>query len=139
VLIEIKDFRSDPSDDGGARAMAFAGRWRSLPLEIALKVRDSLAGLQGVIQRNQPADLSGWIRGALHGRIRVAAFLAQDAVRPAEPASKRAIRDSELRKNLQRRLAWLTTDRHAVVVLDPLRDPMPAWLDGLRCTAERLP
>ncbi len=139
ILIELKDVRSDPATVGGARALAYKGRWKSLPLEIALKVRDTLAGVHGVVQRGEPTEVAAWMRAAQGGNTRVVALVAQDAHRPNEPETKREARDSEMRKNLRRMLAWLTKDPQAVVVLDPLRDVWPRWMDGVACEAAPAP
>ncbi|MBI4705465.1 MAG: hypothetical protein HY744_30590 [Deltaproteobacteria bacterium] len=50
VLLEAKDFR--PVRRRGAppvpNAVAYGGRWKELPLEVALKARDTVAGLWGL-------------------------------------------------------------------------------------------
>jgi hypothetical protein len=119
-LIEIKDFRTGHGVGGGPRAVAFGGRWKDLPIEVALKVRDTLAGLCGVVQRDDPASVAGWVGPALGTPVLVVAFIAQDAVRSSEPASKRAARDSQMLKSLRQKLAWLTTSYRDVLVLDPI-------------------
>lgn len=131
-LIELKDFRTEHGADGGPRALAFGTRWRDLPLEVALKVRDTLAGLLGVVQRGDPASVAAWVKPAIGSPVLVVALIAQDATRPSEPASKRAARDGEMLKNLRRKLAWLTADRRDVLVLDPVASAsFPRELDGL--------
>ena len=131
-LIELKDFRTEHGTDGGPRAVAFGGRWKDLPFEVALKVRDTLAGLYGVVQRTDPASVAAWVKPVLGTPVLVVALIAQDATRPSEPASKRAARDGEMLKNLRRKLAWLTADRRDVLVLDPVAAAsFPRELDGL--------
>lgn len=133
TLIEIKDFRTDWSV-GAPRSVTFGGRWQELPLEVALKVRDTLAGIYGVAQSTSDANTT-WLRDALTSGVRVYAFVLQDAVRPSETHSKRNARDSELRNNLRRRLAWLTTDRQRVNIVDPIAEPIPRPLTGLTVTS----
>lgn len=135
LLIELKDFRAQAGTGDKARALAFAGRWKDLPLEIALKVRDSLAGVHGLVQRGAPPALAAWMAPALRAETWVVAWIAQDAHRPNEPENKRKARDSELRNNLRRQLAWLTREARRVMVLDPLRDAMPRELAGIQCRA----
>ena len=139
LLVELKDFRSEPGTGDDARAVAFAGRWKDLPLEIALKVRDSLAGVHGLVQRGAPPALAAWMAPALRAETWVVACIAQDARRPNEPENKRKSRDSELRNNLRRQLAWLTREARRVLVLDPLRDAMPRGLEGIQCCAKADP
>src|SRR5437879_646516 len=58
-LVEVKDFRPRVGEAGiEPNAAAFAGRWQTLPLEIALKVRDTLAGLIGVVSYDTPSELA---------------------------------------------------------------------------------
>lgn len=135
VLIEIKDFRTVHGSDGHAGALAFGGRWQELPLEIALKVRDTIAGIYGVVQRNNPEAVAAWCRGALGKDIKVVALVLQDTERPREPRSKRAARDSEMLTSLRRHLAWLTTRRNDIAVIDRLDGPFPPWLDELSITS----
>jgi len=131
LLIEIKDFRSTGD---GKRSVAFNGRWKELPLEIALKVRDTLAGVYGVIHIGTATD-AAWLRAALCDGVRIVALIPQDAKRAGETDGKRKIRDAEMLKNLQRRLAWLTRLEHQISVIDDLRTTLPPWLRGLTITS----
>jgi len=130
-LIELKDFRTDYAAGGVPRALAFGTRWKDLPLEVALKVRDTLAGVCGVLQRDSPATIAEWIKPALGKPVRVVALIAQTK-RASETAAKRTIRNDELLKNLRRKLAWLTENRRHVLMLDPgASQSFPTDLDGL--------
>ena len=133
VLIEVKDFRSTSTGEG-ARSLAAGGRWRELPLEIALKIRDTLAGVYGVVQLGTTAEVA-WLRPALGAGSRIVALVPQDPVRPREPRTKRAARDNEMHTSLRRRLAWLTSNAHHIVVIDRLDGPFPLWLNGLTITS----
>ena len=133
VLIEIKDFRSTSTGEG-ARFLAAGGRWRELPLEIALKVRDTLAGVYGTVHLGTASQIA-WLRAALHAGARIVALVPQDADRPREPRAKRVARDDEMLRSLRRRLAWLTRDPHHIAVIDRLDGSFPHWLDGLSITS----
>jgi hypothetical protein len=111
-LVELKDFR-------GHRIENKARQLQELPLEIGLKVRDTLAGLVGAgAKEGAPA----WVARcgtALAGRkhpVRVVAWILDDAARPGEDARKRAARSSERTQRIKQRLAWLTA---RVLVEDP--------------------
>lgn len=124
-LLELKDFRPDRSAASEPRSLAFGGRWQEVPVELALKVRDTLAGLYGVVQRDTPSAVAAWVAPTFGPPVFVCALVAQDATRPSEPRAKRQARDSELLKNLRRRLAWLTASSRAVMVLDPFQAAVP--------------
>jgi hypothetical protein len=113
-LIEVKDFR-------GYRVDNEKRQTRELPLEVGLKVRDTLAGLVGArAKTGAPPWVESFV-GVLTGgkqQVRVVVWVADDEVRPNEPRAKRAVRDSERLQRAQQRLAWLTSK---VWVEDPLR------------------
>jgi hypothetical protein len=114
-LFEIKDFR-------GAAIENKARQLEELPLEIGLKVRDTVAGLFGRVAQGKQDDLPlRWVQAALQqdSFIRVVALIAEDAARPGEPEHKREIRKSERANRLKQRLAWLTP---RVLIGDPIRD-----------------
>lgn len=128
-LFELKDFRTifAPGHPPQTNALAYGGRWKELPLEIALKVRDTLAGLAGVVSLDSPPSLAGAIRKTSGRPVVVFAFVFQDLVRRNEPEQKRKARDSELLASLRQKLAWLT---RTVFVIDPLHEDVRAA--GLR-------
>jgi hypothetical protein len=96
-----------------------------LPLEIGLKVRDTLAGLTGAYARMGGA---GWVDrygGLLVGRqhqVRVVAWIADDRLHPTDPRGKRAARDSERYAKIKQKLSWLTP---RVLVEDPFELGVP--------------
>lgn len=118
TIVEIKDFRSRP---GAPRSEAFEKRYKELPLEVALKTRDTVAGLVGVACIGTPDALARAIREALFQSVRVVACFATNQHRPGEPSTKRSARIAELRKRIQQKLGWLTHDVH---VVDPLLDDL---------------
>ena len=133
VLVEVKDFRPRRSSgtSPAPSALAYGGRWKSVPLEIALKVRDTLAALVGVaLGTDEP--LASAIRDRLTTRVRILACLVQER-RPAEPDSKRKIREKQMRDSMRQKLAWLGLDVH---VFDPLLQPalLPALLPDVSVT-----
>ena len=131
LLMEIKDFRTDRGPGGGPRALAFGARWRELPLEVALKVRDSLAGVAGVLFRAPETSVATWMRPARDAGVYVFAVVAQDPHRPEEPTSVRKARDHQLYQDLRRRLAWLTREGARVRVVDPFATTLPPQLHGV--------
>ena len=108
-LFEVKDFRGHHIEN----------KRRHLPLEIGLKVRDTLAGLAGEYVRGGGA---GWVKPcgqALSSRrhqVRVVAWILDDSPGPREPVGKRAAHDSVRAKQIQQKLSWLTS---RVMVEDP--------------------
>jgi hypothetical protein len=120
-LIELKDFR-------GHRIESKQRQIDELPLEIGLKVRDSLAGMIGAaIFADEPT--SPFVLGlTCLGRLvqpRVVALITEDANPAWNHPGKRAAVAHERLQNLKRRLRWLTTK---VSVLSPLDNTLP----GLR-------
>jgi hypothetical protein len=120
-IIEVKDFRVVHDEQHGTQpnAINFKGRWKELPLEIALKVRDTLAGLVGYTSLGKCSEISDIVGRCLNSPVTVISCVLQDR-RPNEPDSKRKARDSELRKNLENKLSWL---RSNVKLIDPLIEP----------------
>ncbi len=114
VLIEAKDFRRCP--DMQPNSVRYGGRWKALPLEIALKVRDTLAGLVGVAVAGQPSALAGALERRLRAPVHVVACIVQEE-RSSESHRKRKTQDMELRANIRRRLAWLGRDIHVCDLL----------------------
>jgi hypothetical protein len=117
-LIEVKDFR-------GHRIENKKRQLAELPLEIGLKARDTLAGLAGAYAKTGGV---GWIErygqvlAERKHQVHVVAWIADDALRPAEPLGKRAAYDSVRRAQIQQKLAWLTA---RVLVEDPFGESMP--------------
>lgn len=114
-LFELKDFRG----------LAIENKQRQLnelPLEIGLKVRDTVAGLVGWVALGKQDELPlRWVHAAREQRqlVRVLALIAEDSSRPGESAHKRSARESERANRVKQRIAWLTP---RVLVNDPLRD-----------------
>lgn len=115
-LIELKDFR-------GHRIENKSRQVAELPLEIGLKVRDSLAGLIGARHRSADPDgaLVAFAEAMLHHPPRVVALIAEDARAPVHPSKQAAIR-KERKDNLARRVHWLKTK---VTVEDPFNHRLP--------------
>lgn len=114
-LCEVKDFRGYGTENRGRQL-------DELPLEVGLKVRDTLAGLVGAYaSESKPTWLEDFGKVLMKGRrqIHVVAWIAEDPVRPNETQSKRGVRDSERGQRVKERLAWLT---RRVWVEDPLRN-----------------
>ena len=64
--MEAKDFRPRVAAAGiGPNAAASGNRWKELPLEIALKIRDSLAGVLGAFARSSHAQWQTVVTPAL--------------------------------------------------------------------------
>jgi len=120
-LIELKDFR-------GHRIENKERQIRELPLEIALKVRDTLAGLVGQVALGvEVLDASGAELRALlpvQVPVRVIACVAED---PARDARKSRVIASERLQRLKQRLSWLT---HKVWLTGP--EGVTSVAEGLR-------
>lgn len=107
-LFEIKDFRNRP--------IQLKDRFDELPLEVALKVRDALAGLVG---RHQHDDAEPWITHSVQAIAdkaatpRMIAIIAQPG---GLPTAKRKVYHGVLMKKTRQRLAWLT---RRVFIVDP--------------------
>jgi hypothetical protein len=109
-VFEIKDFRN--------RFEEFRARRGELPLELALKVRDTLAGVVG-LHHDQAAPV--WAhdvvaRLATRTPITVVAVIAKPAEVRRVPSNKAKVWDSELANRSKRLLHWLT---RRVSVIDP--------------------
>lgn len=109
-LLEAKDFRSRVTGSGiQPNSAAYGGRWKDLPLEFSLKIRDSLAGAIGAVETSSRPEWRAHVAPALSRRIKVLAFV-QVEQRSSEPDSKRQARLSEFRSSLKQRISWLTRD-----------------------------
>ena len=91
-----------------------------LPLEISLKVRDTIAGLIGaysrILDRRGISEVPAWLNSALRllterepGKLKVVAWLEDGLMRLREPLRRREEWQTNRKKRLQQRLAWLTT------------------------------
>lgn len=111
-LFEVKDFR-------GHRIENKRRQIQELPLEIGLKVRDTLAGLAGAYAKTGAPPWLERCGTALTARkkpVRVVAWIADDAPGPREPRGKRDAHDSVRTALVKQKLAWLTP---RVLVEDP--------------------
>lgn len=117
-LFEVKDFRAYGIENKKRQL-------DELPLEIGLKVRDTIAGIAGA-----HAKMSGptWVEqcgkalGSQRQQVRVVVWIVDDVLRPHEHRGKRAARNSQRTKQLQQKLGWLTS---RVLVEDPLDNESP--------------
>jgi hypothetical protein len=103
-LFEVKDFRAHRIENKKRQT-------GELPLEIGLKVRDTIAGLVGAYLKHATEPWVEPCGRALVERkhqIHVVAWIVDDALRPTEPEGKRAAHHSVRLKRIQQRLAWLT-------------------------------
>lgn len=120
-LIELKDFR-------GHRIENKQRQLRELPLEIGLKVRDSLAGLVAcALGATEPGSQFVLALNSLASRERphVVALIAEDPNPLWGHPDKRAAVASQRLQNLRTRLKWLTTRVW-------LEDPLSTVLPGVR-------
>jgi hypothetical protein len=110
-LFEIKDFRNRPIEH--------KVRSNELPLEVALKVRDTVAGIVG---RHRSHATESWIAPAVarlldHATsLTVIALIASPGPWRSLPEHKRKAIEDVVMKKTRQRLAWLTRE---VYVLDP--------------------
>ncbi|KYF84047.1 hypothetical protein BE20_28340 [Sorangium cellulosum] len=102
-LIEVKDYRGYPIETKKRQP-------HELPIAIACKVRDTVAGLVGAgRQRAEP-----WVESCARllverkARVHVIAWIADPELRAAEPIKKREIWQKERSDRLRQRLSWLT-------------------------------
>ena len=124
-LIEVKDYRGHAIDTKQRQTSA-------LPLSIACKVRDTIAGLVGASRKGSADWVDGCV-GRLRDRARpiwVIAWIVDAAPRPAEPDKKRMVWQGIRRKRLEQKLAWLTSK---VLLHSPLSTSLPG------VTAKSLP
>lgn len=120
-LIELKDFR-------GHAAANKHRHERELPLEIGLKVRDTIAGLVGACRVGAGNARVAPFASALVDRelpLQVVAWIAEDGAHPRQQKTRQA-RDQMRLTALRRSLAWLT---RKVWVDDPLA--LAVELDGV--------
>jgi hypothetical protein len=117
-FFEVKDFRGHRIENGE--------RQRSeLPLEIGLKVRDTLAGIAGAYTKTggpEWVERCGRALSARKSQVQVIVWIADDPPGPTEPRGKRAVRDSVRQKEISQKLAWLTS---RVWVEDPRNTRLP--------------
>lgn len=107
-LFEVKDFRG--------HAIETKRRYdEGLPLAIACKMRDTIAGLVGAGKRtsNPWTDTCHRILLRPNGLVHVVAWIEPPALRPSEPRNKGIVRDKVLIDNIKRLLSWLTA--HVIV------------------------
>jgi hypothetical protein len=117
-LIEVEDFRGHGIENKKRQL-------RDLPLEIGLKVRDTLAGLAGAYAKTGgPAwvERCGEALVTRKHQVRVVAWILDDPLRPSEPLAKRAARSSERTQQIRQKLGWLTP---RVLVEDPFENGVP--------------
>jgi len=121
-LIELKDFRGFSAEN------AFRQE-QELPLEVGLKVRDTMAGLSGGRATGLHAASLEPFYAALTQRlpVKVIAWIVEDAPASATRRRKRSAVDSTRSTQLVRRLQWLTRQ---VWVDDPLAPSIE--LQGVR-------
>jgi hypothetical protein len=110
-LFEVKDFRN--------RSTAWEHRIGELPLELALKVRDTLAGIVGSHYQHETAP---WARDVVaqiaeRSPLTVVAVIARPVHWRNEPPAKLKMRNDVLMKRTRQLLAWLT---RRVLVIDPM-------------------
>ena len=110
-MFEVKDFRNRLAD--------WQERRRTLALEVALKVRDTLAG---VVALHRQDGAASWSRDAVRCLASttaptVVAVIAKPAeVRESLPSRKLGTHEAELRKRSAGMLRWLT---RKVLLVDP--------------------
>lgn len=117
-FVEVKDFRAHRVENKKRQI-------HELPLEIGLKVRDTLAGLTGAYARKSGqawVELCGRALVARKHPVHVIAWIADDSVRPRETRGQRAAHDSVRLSKIKQSLSWLTTH---VWVEDPFEHSVP--------------
>lgn len=102
-LIEVKDFRGYPIET----------KWRQtleLPVTIACKVRDTIAGLIGAGKLGAGPWVERCARLLIERepRVYVIAWIADPDLRAAEPIGKRKAWQETRSDQLKQRLSWLT-------------------------------
>lgn len=115
-LIEVKDFRGHPIETKQRQLLA-------LPLAIACKVRDTIAGLVGASRLADEPWVGTCARLLLEPKrsVYVVAWIMDAAPRVAEPLRKREIWQKERSDRLKQRLSWLTPH---VAVASPFGGPV---------------
>lgn len=116
LFIEIKDFRGHRIEN----------KYRvgdNLALEVALKVRDSIAGIAGCFCTGRNNEVAA-IRKTLGGSatdVHVILWLEEDSRFPSATACNRHKgRQSALSKKLKQRCAWLTTKALVASLRNPI-------------------
>ncbi|XXX78678.1 hypothetical protein WMF30_07870 [Sorangium sp. So ce134] len=102
-LIEVKDYRGHPIEAKRRQPL-------ELPIAIACKVRDTVAGLVGAGRLGAEPWVEGCARLIVErkARVHVIAWIADPDLRAAEPIKKREIWQKERSDRLKQRLSWLT-------------------------------
>ncbi|WP_433933852.1 hypothetical protein AB3662_05430 [Sorangium cellulosum] len=102
-LIEVKDYRGYPIETKRRQPHA-------LPLAIACKVRDTVAGLVGAGRLGAEPWVESCARLLVERKLRVhvVAWIADPDLRAAEPIKKREVWQKERSDRLKQRLSWLT-------------------------------
>ncbi len=102
-LIEVKDYRGYPIETKKRQP-------HELPLAIACKVRDTVAGLVGAgkLGAESWVEICARLLVEQKPRVHVIAWIADPDLRAAEPINKRKIWQKERSDRLKQRLSWLT-------------------------------
>ncbi|WP_437929095.1 hypothetical protein WMF37_07430 [Sorangium sp. So ce291] len=102
-LIEVKDYRGYPIE-------AKKRQPHELPIAIACKVRDTVAGLVGAGKLGVEPWVEICARLLVERKpcVHVIAWIADPDLRAAEPIKKREIWQKERSDRLKQRLSWLT-------------------------------
>ncbi|WP_437939327.1 hypothetical protein [Sorangium sp. So ce341] len=102
-LIEVKDYRGYPIETKKRQP-------HELPIAIACKVRDTVAGLVGAGRQGAEPWVESCARLLVErkARVHVIAWIADPDLRAAEPIKKREIWQKERSDRLKQRLSWLT-------------------------------
>lgn len=125
-LIEVKDYRGHPIETKRRQP-------RELPLLIGCKVRDTIAGLVGASRRGVDPALASCAILLLKPkrRVYVIAWIADPALRSAEPIHKRAAWQKQRSDQLKQCLSWLTPNVGVASPLDTLPDVTTRNLAGV--------
>ncbi|KYG07072.1 hypothetical protein BE21_31220 [Sorangium cellulosum] len=102
-FIEVKDYRGYPIETKKRQP-------HELPIAIACKVRDTVAGLVGAGRQGAAPWVESCARLLVEqkARVHVIAWIADPDLRAAEPIKKREIWQKERSDRLKQRLSWLT-------------------------------
>lgn len=112
-FIEVKDFR-------GHRIENRKRLRDDLAVEVALKVRDTLAGLMGTLHARGPVEWRSWAASVVARKPKVLLWLEQDITRHPDPRRGRS--DLSLEDTLSNKLRWLNP---SVLVLDRRASSLP--------------
>jgi hypothetical protein len=108
-LFEIKDFRNRPAQ--------WQKRIDEIPLEMALKARDTIAGVVGSRHRGSAAWAMDAVATFAAAPITVVVLLARPVHSRRPPTSVLKTQNDVLMKQIKQKLAWLT---RSVYVVDPM-------------------